>query len=67
MGKPMGNGLPIAGLVARQPVLAEFGRTARYFNTFGGNPVCVAAAAAVLDVIADEGLQANSLADRRLS
>ena len=61
MGKPMGNGLPIAGIVARQPVLAEFGRTARYFNTFGGNPVCVAAAAAVLDVIADEGLQANSL------
>ena len=61
MGKPMGNGLPIAGLVARKPVLAEFGRTARYFNTFGGNPVCVAAAAAVLDVIADEGLQANSL------
>jgi 4-aminobutyrate aminotransferase-like enzyme len=47
--------------VARQPVLAEFGRTARYFNTFGGNPVCVAAASAVLDVIADEGLQANSL------
>jgi 4-aminobutyrate aminotransferase-like enzyme len=61
MGKPMGNGLPIAGIVARQSVLAEFGRTARYFNTFGGNPVCVAAAAAVLDVIADEGLQANSL------
>ncbi len=61
MGKPMGNGLPIAGLVARQSVLEEFARTARYFNTFGGNPVCVAAAAAVLDVIADEGLQANSL------
>ena len=61
MGKPMGNGLPIAGIVARQPVLAEFGQTARYFNTFGGNPVCVAAASAVLDVIADEGLQANSL------
>ena len=60
MGKPMGNGLPIAGIAGRQPVLAEFGRTARYFNTFGGNPVCVAAAAAVLDVIADEGLQANS-------
>ena len=61
MGKPMGNGLPIAGLVARQPVLAEFGRRARYFNTFGGNPVCVAAASAVLDVLADEGLPANAL------
>jgi 4-aminobutyrate aminotransferase-like enzyme len=61
MGKPMGNGLPIAGLVAREPVLAEFGRRARYFNTFGGNPVCVAAASAVLDVLADEGLPANAL------
>jgi 4-aminobutyrate aminotransferase-like enzyme len=61
MGKPMGNGLPIAGLVARQSVLAEFGRRARYFNTFGGNPVCVAAASAVLDVLADEGLPANAL------
>jgi 4-aminobutyrate aminotransferase-like enzyme len=62
MGKPMGNGLPIAGLVAREPVLAEFGRRARYFNTFGGNPVCVAAASAVLDVLADEGLAANAVA-----
>ena len=61
MGKPMGNGLPIAGLVARESVLAEFGRRARYFNTFGGNPVCVAAASAVLDVLADEGLPANAL------
>jgi 4-aminobutyrate aminotransferase-like enzyme len=62
MGKPMGNGLPIAGLVARQAVLEDFGRKVRYFNTFGGNPVCVAAASAVLDVIEDEGLQANAAA-----
>jgi 4-aminobutyrate aminotransferase-like enzyme len=60
MGKPMGNGLPIAGLVARQEVLADFGRTARYFNTFGGNPVCVAAATAVLDVLEAERLPANA-------
>jgi 4-aminobutyrate aminotransferase-like enzyme len=60
MGKPMGNGLPIAGLVARHEVLDDFGRKARYFNTFGGNPVCIAAASAVLDVIEDEGLQANA-------
>ena len=66
MGKPMGNGLPIAGLVARESVLAEFGRRARYFNTFGGNPVCVAAASAVLDVLADEGLPANAAVDRGL-
>jgi 4-aminobutyrate aminotransferase-like enzyme len=62
MGKPMGNGLPIAGLVARQDVLADFGRNARYFNTFGGNPVCVAAAAAVLDVLDAERLPANAAA-----
>jgi 4-aminobutyrate aminotransferase-like enzyme len=61
MGKPMGNGMPIAGLVARPEVLAEFGNRIRYFNTFGGNSVCVAAAAAVLDVIDDEGLQDNAL------
>jgi 4-aminobutyrate aminotransferase-like enzyme len=60
MGKPMGNGMPIAGLVARHEVLDDFGRKGRYFNTFGGNPVCVAAASAVLTVIEDEGLQANA-------
>jgi 4-aminobutyrate aminotransferase-like enzyme len=62
MGKPMGNGLPIAGLVARHSVLEGFGQKVRYFNTFGGNPVCVAAASAVLDVIEEEGLQANAAA-----
>jgi 4-aminobutyrate aminotransferase-like enzyme len=56
MGKPMGNGMPIAGMAARAEILAEFGRETRYFNTFGGNSVSIAAAAAVLDVIEDEGL-----------
>ena len=60
MGKPMGNGLPIAGLVARPDILANFGSQARYFNTFGGNPVCVAAASAVLDVLETENLPANA-------
>jgi len=62
MGKPMGNGMPIAGIVARHEVLEDFGRTARYFNTFGGNPVCVAAAAAVLDILESEDLPANAAA-----
>jgi 4-aminobutyrate aminotransferase-like enzyme len=62
MGKPMGNGLPIAGLVARRDILDDFGASARYFNTFGGNPVCVAAAAAVLDVLDAEALPANAVA-----
>ena len=62
MGKPMGNGLPIAGIVVRREVLADFGAAVRYFNTFGGNPVCVAAAAAVLDVLDAEQLPANAAA-----
>jgi 4-aminobutyrate aminotransferase-like enzyme len=60
LGKPMGNGLPIGGVIARPDVLEQFAATARYFNTFGGNPVCCAAALAVLDVIRDEGLQENA-------
>jgi 4-aminobutyrate aminotransferase-like enzyme len=61
MGKPMGNGMPIAGVAARPELLAVFGERARYFNTFGGNSVCVAAASAVLDVIEAEHLQENAL------
>jgi 4-aminobutyrate aminotransferase-like enzyme/Ser/Thr protein kinase RdoA (MazF antagonist) len=61
LGKPMGNGMPIGGVVARPEILAEFAARARYFNTFGGNPVSCAAALAVLDVIADEQLMANAL------
>jgi 4-aminobutyrate aminotransferase-like enzyme len=56
MGKPMGNGMPIAAVAARAELLDEFGASVRYFNTFGGNSVSIAAAAAVLDVIEDEGL-----------
>ena len=55
-GKPAGNGMPIAGFAARDAVIDGFGARQRYFNTFGGTPVSVAAADAVLDVIADEGL-----------
>jgi 4-aminobutyrate aminotransferase-like enzyme len=62
MGKPMGNGQPIAGIAVRGEVVAEFGRTSRYFNTFGGNAVSCAAALAVLDAIEGEGLQANAAA-----
>jgi len=61
MGKPMGNGMPIAGVAARPEILEEFGHKIRYFNTFGGNSVCIAAAAAVLDVIEAEGLRQNAL------
>ncbi len=60
MGKPMGNGYPLAGLALRPEAIAEFGKNARYFNTFGGNAVAAAVGNAVLDVIEDEGLIANS-------
>ncbi|MFY3328772.1 aspartate aminotransferase family protein [Achromobacter xylosoxidans] len=60
MGKPMGNGHPIAAMVSRPDIMERFGREARYFNTFGGNPVACAAAQATLSVIKEEGLQANA-------
>ena len=61
MGKPMGNGFPMAGLVTRPDLLERFCEDTGYFSTFGGNPVAAAAGMAVLDVIADEQLQSNAL------
>lgn len=60
LGKPMGNGQPIAGIVGRREVVDHFGKNMRYFNTFGGNPVSCAAGKAVLDVIQEEHLQQRS-------
>lgn len=61
IGKPMGNGHPVAGMIARPGVLREFGQAMRYFNTFGGNPVSAAAGLAVLRVIEREKLLQNAL------
>jgi 4-aminobutyrate aminotransferase-like enzyme len=67
MGKPMANGIPVSGVVAKHDVLAAFSDELPYFNTFGGNPVSMAAAQAVLNIIRDEGLQQHSqLVGRRL-
>jgi 4-aminobutyrate aminotransferase-like enzyme len=60
MGKPMGNGFPVAGLAVSPAVIEKFGHDTRYFNTFGGNSVAMAAAQATLDVVRDEGLQDNA-------
>jgi 4-aminobutyrate aminotransferase-like enzyme len=57
MGKPMGNGVPISGVVFRPEVSDEFGRNVRYFNTFAGSSIPVAAGAAVLDVFEEENVQ----------
>lgn len=59
-GKPMGNGIPVSGLLAKSDVLSAFSDQIPYFNTFGGNPVSMAAAQAVLKVIQEEQLQAHS-------
>ncbi|MEM9852787.1 MAG: aminotransferase class III-fold pyridoxal phosphate-dependent enzyme, partial [Pseudomonadota bacterium] len=56
LGKPMGNGHPVAGVVTTTEILSAFRDGFRYFNTFGGNPVSAAAANAVLDVLEDEEL-----------
>ena len=56
MGKPMGNGHPLAGVVARGDLVDEFGRVGMYFNTFGGTPVSCAVGMAVLDVLEQERL-----------
>jgi 4-aminobutyrate aminotransferase-like enzyme len=61
MGKPMGNGHPLAAVVTRRELVTGFTRTAHYFNTFGGNPVSSAAGLAVLDVLEKEDLQQNAL------
>ena len=60
MGKPMGNGFPVAALVVRSELLEAFPEDVELFSTFGGNPVACAAALAVLAVIEDEGLVANA-------
>jgi len=62
LGKPMGNGHPIGGVVAGTETLNAFRKAFRYFNTFGGNPVSCAAASAVLDVLRDENLTENARA-----
>ena len=62
MGKPMGNGHPVAAVATGSGIMSAFRTSFRYFNTFGGNPVSCAAAMAVLDVLHDEDLQARAQA-----
>ena len=61
MGKPMGNGQPLAATVTRADIVERFSQKSDYFNTFGGNPVSCAAGLAVLDVIETENMQQNAL------
>jgi 4-aminobutyrate aminotransferase-like enzyme/Ser/Thr protein kinase RdoA (MazF antagonist) len=56
LGKPMGNGYPVAAVVTRRELAERFPYAGRTFSTFGGNPVAASAALAVLDVLEDERL-----------
>ena len=60
MGKPIGNGHPLACVVTTRAIAESFQTGTEYFNTFGGNPVSCAIGLSVLDVIEDEKLQANA-------
>ncbi|WP_405226670.1 aminotransferase class III-fold pyridoxal phosphate-dependent enzyme [Lentisalinibacter sediminis] len=60
LGKPMGNGHPLAAVITTPEIAGRFARDSEYFNTFGGNPVSCAAGLAVLHVIEHEALQENA-------
>ncbi len=60
LGKPIGNGHPLAAVVTTREIADTFANGMEYFNTFGGNPVSCAIGQAVLEVIEEEGLQENS-------
>jgi alanine-glyoxylate transaminase/(R)-3-amino-2-methylpropionate-pyruvate transaminase len=59
MAKGIGNGVPLAAVTTRMEI-AETLKQRLHFNTFGGNPVCMAAGLAVLEVIDEDGLQENA-------
>lgn len=61
MGKPIGNGHPLAAVACTPEIAAAFANGMEYFNTFGGNPVSTAIGLEVLKVIKDEQLQENAL------
>jgi 4-aminobutyrate aminotransferase-like enzyme len=60
LGKPMGNGYPVAALVTRREIVERFPFAGGVFSTFGGNPVAAQAALAVLDVIDDQRIVAHA-------
>jgi hypothetical protein len=61
MGKPLGNGHPLAAVVTTPDIAASFDNGMEFFSTFGGNPVSCAIGLAVLDVVAEGQLQAHAL------
>jgi 4-aminobutyrate aminotransferase-like enzyme len=62
LGKPMGNGYPIAAVITRREYVEALGQQGEFFSTFAGSPVATAAAIAVLDVIEDADLVRHAAA-----
>jgi 4-aminobutyrate aminotransferase-like enzyme len=60
MGKPLGNGHPLAAVVTTPEIATSFNNGMEYFNTFGGNPVSAVIGQTVLDIVMDEALQLNA-------
>jgi 4-aminobutyrate aminotransferase-like enzyme len=60
LGKPLGNGHPLGAVITTPEIAASFNNGMEYFNTFGGNTVSCAIGLAVLEVIAEESLQAQA-------
>jgi len=61
LGKPIGNGFPLAAVITTAKIADSFNNGMEFFSTFGGNPVACAAGLAVLDVLEEEHLQQNAL------
>ena len=60
LGKPIGNGHPLAAVITTRAIADTFANGMEYFNTFGGNPVSCAVGLAVLETIREEHLQENA-------
>jgi 4-aminobutyrate aminotransferase-like enzyme/Ser/Thr protein kinase RdoA (MazF antagonist) len=61
LGKPIGNGFPLAAVVTTREISASFANGMEFFSTFGGNPVAAAVGLAVLDVLEEERLQERAM------
>ena len=61
IGKPSGNGHPLAVVACTEKVANKFANGMEYFNTFGGNPVSCAIGSQVLKTIRQQELQENAL------
>jgi 4-aminobutyrate aminotransferase-like enzyme/Ser/Thr protein kinase RdoA (MazF antagonist) len=61
LGKPIGNGFPLAAVITTHEIARSFDNGMEFFSTFGGNPVACAAGLAVLKIVEEENLQERAL------